>query len=148
MCDDAQMPHEYLSGRCCHTDEELRKKFVGRYEYLVNFFRFMAQNVREHLAELGFRSLDEIIGRSDLLVRRHYPESEKSEKIDLSRIIVFPEEATKVSIRKTTPQQHKIDEVLDRNLIRQSISAIEFKQPSALFHQSKHRSCHRRHVIR
>ncbi|OPZ14211.1 MAG: Ferredoxin-dependent glutamate synthase 1 [Bacteroidetes bacterium ADurb.BinA261] len=113
-------------------DEELRKKFVGRYEYLVNFFRFMAQNVREHLAELGFRSLDEIIGRSDLLVRRHYPESEKSEKIDLSRIMFFPEEATKVSIRKTTPQHHKIDDVLDRNLIRQSISAIEFKQPVSI----------------
>ena len=49
-------------------DEELRKRFHGRHEYLVNFFTFLAEEVREHLAEMGYSKLDDIIGRTDLIV--------------------------------------------------------------------------------
>lgn len=107
---------------------ELRKRFVGRYEYLVNFFRFLAENAREHLAAMGFRSMDEVIGRADLLVRRHYPELPKAEKVNLSRITYLPKEADRYALKKTTPQQHKIEDVLDRMLITEAQPAIEGKQ--------------------
>jgi len=61
-------------------DEALRKHFMGHYEYVVNFFRFLAQDTREQLAEMGFRSLDEIVGRADLLERKHFPGLPKTEK--------------------------------------------------------------------
>src|SRR5690554_4670779 len=110
-------------------DAELRKRFVGRYEYLVNYFRFLAEDVREQLAEMGFRSLDEIVGRADLLQQKKYPELPKTEKIDLSKIIWFPEEAEKFALRKTTVQNHKIEEVLDRKLISEAFPALELQQP-------------------
>lgn len=110
-------------------DEELRKRFVGRYEHLVNFFRFMAEDVREQLAELGYRSLDEVVGRADLLSRRHYPALPKTEKIDLSRITWFAEQGREVSLRKSTAQHHKIADVLDRKLISEALPALEFQQP-------------------
>ncbi|MDR1517242.1 MAG: glutamate synthase large subunit [Dysgonamonadaceae bacterium] len=113
-------------------NEQLRRQFVGRYEYLLNFFRFMAEDVRENLAQLGFKSLDEIIGRADLLTRKHYPESPKTEKIDLSKIVFYPEEATKVARRKVTEQYHKIDEVLDRKLIQEAMPALEVSLPVSI----------------
>ncbi len=109
-------------------NEELRKRFVGRYEYLVNYFRFLAEDTREHLAAMGFRSLDELIGRADLLERKHYHAAPKTEKIDLSKITWFPEEATRFAIRKKTVQHHKIEDVLDRKLIAEALPAIEFQQ--------------------
>ena len=63
---------------------ELRKRFHGKADYLVNFFRFLAEDVREHLAELGFRSLDEVIGRFDLLERNPEVDHWKIKNIDLS----------------------------------------------------------------
>lgn len=110
-------------------NEELRKRFVGRYEYLVNYFRFLAEDTREQLAAIGYRSLDEIVGRADLLVQKKYPALPKTEKIDLSKIIWFPEEAKKFALRKTVAQHHKIEDVLDRKLIREALPAIEFLQP-------------------
>ncbi len=109
-------------------NEELRRRFVGRHEYLVNFFRFLAEDTREHLAQLGYRSLDEIVGKADLLTRKHYPELPKTEKIDLSKITFFPEEAKYYAIRKITDQHHKIDDVLDRKLIKEAFQALEFEK--------------------
>jgi glutamate synthase (NADPH/NADH) large chain len=102
---------------------------VGRYEYLVNYFRFLAEDTREQLAEMGFRSLDEIVGRADLLQQKKYPDCPKTEKIDLSKIIWFPEEAKMFALRKTTAQHHKIEEVLDHRLIREAFPALELHQP-------------------
>ena len=65
-------------------NEELRKRFVGKYEYLVNFFTFLAEETREHLAQLGFKTLDEAVGRADLLERKQLPDYPKTEIIDLS----------------------------------------------------------------
>jgi glutamate synthase (NADPH/NADH) large chain len=110
-------------------NEELRRRFVGRYEYLVNYFRFLAEDTREQLAQLGFRSLDEIVGRADLLQQKKYPDCPKTEKIDLSKIIWFPEEAKMFALRKTTAQHHKIEEVLDHRLIREAFPALELHQP-------------------
>lgn len=110
-------------------DVELRKRFVGRYEYLVNYFRFLAEDVREQLAEMGFRSLDEIVGRADLLQRKHYPDHPKSEKIDLSRIIFFPREASHNAIRKVGGRHQLPEEITDRRLLAEALPAIEFSKP-------------------
>ena len=110
-------------------DAELRKRFIGRYEYLVNFFRFLAEDTREQLAELGFKSLDEVVGRSDLLTRKHYPSLPKTEKVDISKIIFYPNEGDKYALRRTGGQHHKIDDVLDRKLISEALPAIDFLQP-------------------
>lgn len=110
-------------------DEGLRKHFVGRYEYLVNFFTFLAEETREHLAQLGFKTLDEAVGRADLLERKHFPDYPKTEKIDVSRIIFYPGEADKNAIRKVFGQDHKTENVLDRELIGQSLPALEGSVP-------------------
>ncbi len=110
-------------------DTELRKRFVGRYEYLVNFFRFLAQDTREQLAAMGFRSLDEIVGRADLLERKYYPELPKTEKIDLSRITSYPKNPSGFIFRRKSGQYHRIDDILDRRLISEALPAIDFLQP-------------------
>lgn len=110
-------------------DEALRKRFMGRYEYVINFFRFLAQDTREQLAEMGFRSLEEIVGRADLLDRKHFPALPKTEKIDLSRITCYPDEANIFAIRRTGGQHHKIDDVLDRKLMTEARPAIDYLQP-------------------
>ncbi len=110
-------------------NEELRKRFLGRYEYLVNFFTFLAEDVREHLANLGFKTLDEAIGRADLLKRKHYPEFPKTEKIDLARITFVPKEAATNALRKISEQDHKLDNILDRELIAKSLPALDLCMP-------------------
>ncbi len=105
-------------------NEELRRRFVGRYEYLVNFFRFLAEEVRELLASMGYRSLDEIIGRSDLLAMRPRPEGSKAAKVDLSRLFRRPGECQGHDLRCTGVQEHKIEGVKDRSLIEVSAPAI------------------------
>lgn len=111
---------------------ELRKRFLGRSEYVINFFRFLAQEIRETLAEIGVRSIDEIIGRSDLLRVKPDLQTPKTSHLDLSHIIYFPTEAANNAIINVTKQQHDIDKVLDRELISRSYPAIESKMPVEL----------------
>jgi len=110
-------------------DEVLRKHFTGKHEYLVNFFKFIAQDVREHLAEMGFHSLDEIIGRSDLLVRKKIEgASPKIEKVDLTKIMFYPSN-NKNAIHQVKGQDHKLENVLDRELIKKSLPALDLCMP-------------------
>ena len=104
-------------------NEELRKKFLGRSEYLVNYFNFLAEEVREHLASLGFTSLEQVIGRADLLKYIKSDNSSKIEKLDLSRLIYFPNQGD--SIRHTKDQDHKISDVMDVELIATARPAID-----------------------
>ena len=90
-------------------DEELRKRFHGRHEYLVNFFTFLAREVREYLAELGYTKLDDIIGRTDLLMRKPSDHIEKHDLLDLSRLIHLPEQAATQTIHQVTRQLHAIE---------------------------------------
>lgn len=106
-------------------NEELRKKFLGRSEYLINYFNFLAEEVREHLAALGFKSVDEVVGRTDLLKYVKSENNSKIEKLDLSRLIYTPKEARVNPIRHTKEQEHKIDEVIDKELIATSRPAID-----------------------
>ncbi|MDR1918178.1 MAG: glutamate synthase subunit alpha, partial [Tannerellaceae bacterium] len=102
---------------------ELRKRFTGKHEYLLNYFRFLAEEVREHLAAMGYRSIDEIIGRSDLLTVCHTDSHAKAQKVDFSKLLYFPQtDNARSRIRK---QEHKIEAVLDRDLIRKTAQALE-----------------------
>lgn len=112
--------------------EELRKRFVGRSQYLVNFFTFLAEEVREILAEMGFRTLDEIIGRSDLIELVPSAGIAKSNKLDYSRLFYRPAEAKTNAVRKMTGQDRKIGNVVDRMLIKAAHPALEQKMPVEL----------------
>ena len=113
-------------------DEELRKRFHGRHEYLVNFFTFLAREVREYLAELGYTKLDDIIGRTDLLMRKPSDHIEKHDLLDLSRLIYLPEQAATQTIHQVTRQLHAIDNVKDVDIIRHAKAAIESGQEVSL----------------
>lgn len=112
-------------------NEELRKKFIGRSEYLINYFNFLAEEVREHLAALGVKSLDEVVGRADLL--EYIPGgNQKAQKLDLSRLIYFPQEAKENPLHRVKAQEHKLSDVLDQSLIVTSKLAIEKAMPVEL----------------
>lgn len=115
-------------------NEELRKKFIGRSEYLVNYFNFLAEEVREHLASLGVKSLDEIVGRADLLKYVKSEANSKVEKLDLSRLIYFPAETKENAIHRIKNQEHKLDDVLDLKLITTSRLAIDKAMPVVISH--------------
>ncbi|MGQ1890714.1 glutamate synthase large subunit [Thermophagus sp. OGC60D27] len=106
-------------------DEGLRKRFIGKYKNLINFFTFIASEVREILAEMGYQSLDEIIGRSDLLEQDPEVNSWKTAGVDLSSLLHFPEEGHKYPLHQTMEQDHKIDDVLDRKLIQEARPALQ-----------------------
>ncbi|MDR0613746.1 MAG: glutamate synthase large subunit [Dysgonamonadaceae bacterium] len=109
-------------------DERLRVRFKGKHEYLLNFFTFLAQEVREHLAQMGFRSMEEIIGRSDLIeIRKDLKYNDKAAKLDFSKLIHFVNNGN--DIRCTKKQDHKIEHILDRELIRKTKPAIEKSLP-------------------
>jgi glutamate synthase (NADPH) large chain len=109
-------------------DEVLRKHFTGKHEYLVNFFKFIAQDVREHLAQMGFRSLDEIIGHAELLERKKNDGLAKISKVDLTKIMFVPTNG-KNALRHVKDQDHKLENVLDRELIKKSLPALDLCMP-------------------
>jgi len=110
-------------------DAGLRKRFRGKADFVENFFRFVAREVREYLAELGFRCFDEIVGRSDLLMLDDSISHWKIRNLDLSDMTAFFPAARRFPLHKVEPQIHKIDDVLDRELIEQSRDALEEKKP-------------------
>ncbi len=113
-------------------NEELRKRFVGRSEYLINFFKFLAQEIRETLAEIGVRKLDDVIGRADMLEVKPQHATHKTTHLDFSRILYMPAECRTNAIINVTEQQHDIAHVLDRQLISRSFPAIESGMPVEL----------------
>jgi glutamate synthase (NADPH/NADH) large chain len=109
-------------------DERLRTRFKGNYEYLINYFTFLAEEVREHLAQMGYKRLDDIVGRSDLIQinSRRYEQGEinrKVKKLNFSKVIQFIDNGN--DIRCTKKQDHKTGHVLDREIIRKTKPAIE-----------------------
>jgi glutamate synthase (NADPH/NADH) large chain len=115
-------------------DESLRKRFIGRSEYVINFFRFIAEEVREHLAEMGFTSFEEIVGRADLLEQNKEVSNWKMKKMDFSKVIYLPEEAKHYDIHNTFPNIKSIEEHMDHNLIREANKAIKSKEKVWLAH--------------
>jgi glutamate synthase (NADPH/NADH) large chain len=105
-------------------DPELRKRFTGRPEHLIAYFHFMAQEVREIMAELGIRKFEDLVGRTDLVALREV-EHWKARTLDLSALLYQPEEAHFNATHCVEPQIHKIDDVLDRALIERATTALE-----------------------
>jgi glutamate synthase (ferredoxin) len=107
-------------------DPELRKKFAGKPEHVVNFFRFVAQEVREHMARLGFRTMDEMIGRVDRLDVKPALDHWKAKGLDLSTILHQPNVPADVPRRRVRAQAHGLEQSLDHTtLIPQCRAAIE-----------------------
>lgn len=113
-------------------NEELRKRFKGRSEYVVNFFKFLAQEIRETLAEIGVRSLDEIIGRADMLHVKPEHDTFKTSHLDFSKLLYMPAEAKTNAIINVAKQKHDIANVLDRQIISRAYPAIEDEMPVEL----------------
>ncbi|MGD0566523.1 MAG: hypothetical protein ABSA34_04235, partial [Candidatus Goldiibacteriota bacterium] len=97
-------------------------------DYLVNYFRFVAQDVREIMAQLGVRTINELVGRCDLLEVNSAILPWKAKRLDLSKILYRPQTAPGVATYFNRPQKHEIDDVLDRKLIRESMAALERKE--------------------
>jgi len=109
-------------------DPVLRKRFKGTPEHVINYFFYVAEEVRELLAAMGYRKLDEIIGRSDLLAKEEMIDHWKARGLDFSRVFFKPE-APREETHHTARQNHPIAEVLDRKLIEQAMPALERRQP-------------------
>ena len=115
--------------RVCHLDTcpvgiatqnpELRKRFRGKPEYVMNFMRFVAQELREYMAKLGVRTVDELVGRTDFIKLREFPKEHKARKVDLSRILYNPHAKNRdVSIfRKENAYDFGLDKVKDETVI-------------------------------
>ncbi len=124
--------------RVCHLDTcpvgiatqnpELRNRFTGSPDHVVNFFRFIAQEVRELMAQLGFRTFEEMIGRSDLIDMRRAVDHWKAQGLDLSAILYRPQVGPEVATRCVTTQDHGIARALDNDLLRLAGPALERRE--------------------
>jgi glutamate synthase (NADPH/NADH) large chain len=106
-------------------DPELRKRFKGKPEHVINYFFFVAEEIREIMAKLGFRSFSEMIGQSDRLNMRTAIDHWKAQGLDYSRLLTKPEAAEGVAIYNTETQDHGLDKAADHELIRQAGPALE-----------------------
>jgi len=126
--------------RVCHLDTcpvgvatqnpELRERFAGQAEHVVNFFTFVAEELREIMAQLGFRTLDEMVGRSDLLDMKQAITHYKARGLDYSKIFHRPEMGPDVAVRRVNEQDHGIDEVLDQRLLQDPQIRAILDQPA------------------
>ncbi|MDD5299784.1 MAG: glutamate synthase large subunit [Gallionella sp.] len=110
-------------------DPELRKKFTGQPEHVVNFFFFIAEEVREYMAQLGIRKFDELVGRSDLLGMQHGIAHWKSQGLDFSRVFHQPDMPASVARRHSEQQDHELEKALDNALIAQAQGALNDRKP-------------------
>ena len=128
--------------RVCHLDTcpvgvatqnpELRARFTGKPEFVVNFFEFIAEEVREHLATLGFRTLAEAVGHVEALSTRRAIDHWKAQGLDLGPVLAVPQPVEGSSLRNTTTQDHALDKALDNQLITLSAEALESGVPVRL----------------
>jgi len=111
-------------------DPKLRAKFTGKPEFVEAFFRFIAEEVREHMAQLGARTMDELIGRSDFLDVRPAVDHWKARGLDFSAILYRPQVGPEVAIRRVVEQDHGLDKSLDMTtLLPLCREALERREP-------------------
>ena len=114
---------------------ELRKNFRGKLEYVINFMRFIAQNLREYMAKLGVRTIDELVGRTDLLKVKEVPTSDRAATLDLSQILQNPYEGTKTPMTYNPKKIYdfELEKTLDeRVLVKELLPALEKHQKRSL----------------
>ena len=110
-------------------DPVLRARFKGQPEHVVNFFFFIAEQVRQHMAKLGFRTFDEMVGRVDKIDAAIAHDHWKAKGIDLSSILYVPTLPSRVAHRKMQDQDHGLDRALDHVLIEKATPALESRTP-------------------
>jgi glutamate synthase (ferredoxin) len=128
--------------RACHLntcpvgiatqDPELRKNFKGKPEHVINFMHFVAEELRAIMAELGFRSIDEMVGQSQKLNMNTAIDHYKAQGIDLSAILYKPEVGDNVPVRNVSKQDHGLDNVLDVDIVSKAQKAIIKKEAQTL----------------
>ncbi|RLK62270.1 glutamate synthase large subunit [Actinokineospora cianjurensis] len=128
--------------RVCHLDTcpvgvatqnpVLRERYTGQAEHIVNYFRFVAQEVREHLAALGFRTLDDAIGHAELLAVDDTIEHWKAQGLDLTPVFAVPETPYGTARRRVRVQDHGLAHALDRTLVQLAEAALEDAHPVRL----------------
>jgi glutamate synthase (ferredoxin) len=106
-------------------DEELRKMFTGDPQHVVNYFRFIAEDLREHMARLGFRTVDEMVGRVDKIAPLRDVRHFKAKQLDLSRLLHFMRANDRCGTFCCVPQDHGLDKALDNELVRLAGPALE-----------------------
>jgi len=106
-------------------DDLLQERFAGKADQVVNYFHFIAEELRQIMASLGMRTLEDMIGRTDLLLRNDTCLPWKARELDFSKILYKPKVPKSVSTRYTRAQDHGVDAVLDRTLIKQCKPALE-----------------------
>ena len=114
---------------------ELRKNFRGKPEYVINFMRFIAQNLREYMAKLGVRTIEELVGRTDLLKVKEVPTSDRAATLDLSQILQNPYEGTKTPMTYNPKKIYdfELEKTLDeRVLVKELLPALEKHQKRSL----------------
>ncbi|MGB0749698.1 MAG: glutamate synthase large subunit, partial [Magnetospiraceae bacterium] len=110
-------------------DPELRRRFTGKPEHVINFFTFIAEDLRELMAEMGVRKLTELVGRSDLLNKKAAISHWKAKGLDYSRILHKPEAGPGVAVYNCEKQDHGLDKALDNQLIELAKPALESGTP-------------------
>ena len=110
-------------------DPVLRKRFVGQPEHVISFFFFVAEEVRELMAEMGFRTFAEMVGQMQMLDKRQVIEHWKAKGLDFSRLFFKPHAPAGVHIHNCEVQDHKIHTILDRRLIAEAKSALDGGAP-------------------
>ena len=110
-------------------DPVLRSRFTGTPEHVINFFFFIAEQMRQHMAKLGFRTVDEMVGRVDKIDAAIADLHWKAKGIDLSSILYSPTLPSRVARRRMQPQDHGLNQALDHQLIAKAKPALESKTP-------------------
>jgi glutamate synthase domain-containing protein 2/glutamate synthase domain-containing protein 3 len=127
-------------------DPELRKLFKGQPEHVINFFFFIAEQLRQHMADLGFRTVDEMVGRVDMLdvdpAIDHWKDHWKARGLDFSAILYNPPVPSRVARRRVQGQDHGLEQALDHEILGQvapnlvTLAPIEVKFPVRNIHRS------------
>ncbi len=133
--------------RACHLntcpvgiatqDPELRKNFKGKPEHVVNFMYFVAEELREIMAKLGFRTVDEMVGQSQKINMEDAIKNYKTKGINLSKILYKPNVSESTPIKNTTTQDHNLEDVIDFKILKEAKLAVEKKVKMSLTYDIK-----------
>jgi glutamate synthase (NADPH/NADH) large chain len=120
-------------------DPELRKRFQGKPEHVINYLFFVAEEARTLMAALGFRTIDEMVGRSDCIAPSTKAVHPRARLIDFSEVLYRPSQASSTALRCVEPQDHDLHSVLDRGIIEEAREAIAHGAPVRLARQIRNR---------